>query len=78
MAKQPQHDRAYQQRNKDQQDRRHDFHLSVFRRLGLYGGSVELKTSGGAGRLNSLRHVTSSGLRMPRRISFFRRFCLYV
>jgi len=80
MAKQPQHDRAYQQRDEDQQDRRQGFHPSVFRRLctGLYGGSVERYSSGGAGLLNSLRHVTAMGLRITRSISFFRRFCLYV
>jgi len=57
------------------------FHLSVLRRLctGLYGGSVERKTSGGAGLLNSLRQMFGlSGFLMPRSISFFRRFCLYV
>jgi len=73
LSRQPQRDRAYQQRDEDQQGGRQGFHLSVFLRrcTCLYGGSVERKTSGGAGLLNSLRHVTAMGLRITASSFFY-------
>jgi hypothetical protein len=47
-------------------------HRSVLRRFGcgFSGGSVERYSSGGAGRLNSLRQVWSSGFLTPATLFF--------